>query len=269
MTSTVPRDRTSSPEPVWSANDLSKDPHAAPDKAGRVQRMFAAIAGSYDLNNRLHSLGGDQAWRRAAVRMAEVRPTDAVLDVACGTGDLTEAFARAKPAAVVGVDFTPAMLDIARGKADRRSRPSAEPQPRYEQGDATQLRFDDASFDVASIAFGIRNVDDPPKALAEFRRVLRPGGRLVILEFSEPRFEPLRSLSRLYTNHIMPRTASWIARDRSGAYRYLPKSVDSFHRPEALTRMLEQAGFEDVKIRSLTFGICMAYLARVPAEPGG
>ena len=226
--------------------------------------MFAAIADSYDLNNRLHSLGRDQAWRRAAVRMADVKPDDHVLDVACGTGDLTEAFAHAGPAAVVGVDFTPPMLDLARRKAQRLNLPTGTTKPRYEQGDATRLRYDDASFDIVSIAFGIRNVDEPPKALAEFRRVLRPGGRLVILEFSEPRFEPLRSLSRLYTNHIMPRTASWIARDRSGAYRYLPKSVDSFHRPEELTRLLHEAGFSDVANRPLTFGICMAYLARVP-----
>jgi demethylmenaquinone methyltransferase/2-methoxy-6-polyprenyl-1,4-benzoquinol methylase len=267
MMRTAPTDPSSSSEPVWSANDLSEDPHAAPDKASRVQRMFAAIAGSYDLNNRLHSFGRDQAWRRAAVRLAEVKPDDHVLDVACGTGDLTEAFVRAKPAAVVGVDFTAPMLDIARRKAGRLQRSSGAPTPRYDQGDATRLQYDDGSFDIVSIAFGIRNVDEPPRALAEFRRVLRPGGRLVILEFSQPRLEPLRSLSRFYTDRIMPLTASWIARDQTGAYRYLPKSVDTFHRPDELIGLLHDAGFTAVSTRRLTFGVCTAYLARVAEAP--
>jgi demethylmenaquinone methyltransferase/2-methoxy-6-polyprenyl-1,4-benzoquinol methylase len=227
--------------------------------------MFAAIAGRYDLNNRLHSFGRDQAWRRTAVREAGVRPTEDVLDVACGTGDLTEAFADAGPASVTGVDFTEPMLDVARGKADRRRRSDGVPRPVYAHGDATALEYDDASFDVVSIAFGIRNVSDPAVALAEFRRVLRPGGRLVVLEFCEPTNPVLRGLNRIYTTRVMPVTASWLARDRSGAYRYLPRSVSTFADRRSLAEMMAAAGFADVTQRPLTFGVCVASVGRVPA----
>src|SRR5262245_36566837 len=149
--------------------------------------MFAAIARSYDLNNRVHSLGRDQAWRRKAVRLCVVKSSDRVLDVACGTGDLTNAFAESGVASVTGLDFTEEMLEIAQRKSVRREDASGGRVPQYVQGDAMNLPFESASFDVVSIAFGIRNVADPAQALREFRRVLGPGGRLVVLEFSRPR----------------------------------------------------------------------------------
>jgi demethylmenaquinone methyltransferase/2-methoxy-6-polyprenyl-1,4-benzoquinol methylase len=245
-------------DPAWTPDALEGNPHARQDKAERVQRMFSAIAGSYDLNNRLHSFGRDQAWRRAAVRLAEVTPSDRILDVACGTGDLTLAFARARPApaSVTGLDFTPQMLDVARCK-------SAGGTTSFVEGDAMSLPFGDASFDVISIAFGIRNVSDPARALREFRRVLSPGGRLVILEFGHPRQPLLRWLNDLYTHRVMPFTASLVARDRSGAYRYLPASVASFLDPRALADAVSQAGFSDVRQHPLTFGVCVATTARV------
>jgi demethylmenaquinone methyltransferase/2-methoxy-6-polyprenyl-1,4-benzoquinol methylase len=222
--------------------------------------MFGAIAGSYDLNNRLHSLGRDQAWRRHAVRAAGVKPGDTVLDIACGTGDLTELFARSPAAGVTGVDFTPQMLEIARQKlvrrpVDQRSKVT------YEEGDAQALRFADDSADVISIAFGIRNVADPAKAVREFARILRPGGRLVILEFDTPRFSPARWLNNLYCGLVMPRTATLISRDRTGAYRYLPKSVGKFMPREAMCDLLARSGFRDVTATPLTMGICVCYRA--------
>jgi len=230
--------------------------------------MFGGIASSYDLNNRVHSLWRDQAWRRTAVRLAEVRATDRVLDVACGTGDLTEAFAAAGPAEVTGLDFAEPMLEIARSKTERRRRAVGLPRPTYVSGDATQLPFEDAAFDVVSIAFGIRNVSEPARALAEFRRVTRPGGRLVILEFSQPRNGILRALSRFYTIRVMPITATWLARDRTGAYRYLPKSVDTFASREELARLIEEAGYGPVSQKELSLGICVAYTAGVsPSQP--
>ncbi|MBL9140798.1 MAG: bifunctional demethylmenaquinone methyltransferase/2-methoxy-6-polyprenyl-1,4-benzoquinol methylase UbiE [Phycisphaerae bacterium] len=241
-------------EPVWTPAALQHDPHADQDKARKVQAMFAAIARHYDLNNRLHSLGQDQAWRRAAVRAAGVDGTTRVLDVACGTGDLTQAFARAGAGSVTGVDFTPQMLDVARFKAAK-----AFPTVAYEQGDAMALRFADASMDVVSIAFGIRNVQQPAKALAEFARVLRPGGRLVVLEFSEPSNPLVRAASSLYTRHIMPWTATIISRDRSGAYRYLPKSVSTFANPQEFKGLIERAGFHSVTDTALSLGICRIY----------
>lgn len=241
--------------PTWSPDELQNSPHDRADKPTKVRSMFAAIAGKYDLNNRLHSFWQDEAWRRKAVRIAQVKPTDRVLDVACGTGDLTRAFARANPAQVVGVDFTPEMLVIARQKIDGIE---------FHEGDAMDLQFEDGSFDVLSIAFGIRNVADPPKALAEFRRVLKPGGRLIVLEFADPPFPPIRWMNNLYTRHIMPTTATLISGDKSGAYKYLPKSVETFYTREQMHREIESAGFIRPEHTNLTFGVCACYRAIVP-----
>ena len=227
--------------------------------------MFASIAHRYDLNNRIHSLWRDQAWRRAAVALCSVQPTDHVLDAACGTGDLAEAFAASGAAAVVGADFTAPMLTLAQQKAERIRRPSDVATPRYVQADVMELPFEDASFDIVSIAFGIRNVTEPAKAISEFRRVLRPGGRVVILEFSQPRNRALRFLNSIYCGHIMPLTATLLSGDRSGAYRYLPKSVATFADRQALEQMLTNAGFVNITQHPMTFGVCIAYLGHVPS----
>lgn len=253
----------SSSEPAWAASDLAENPHLAADKADRVQRMFGAIAKRYDLNNRIHSFGRDQAWRRTVVRLAEVKPTDHVLDVACGTGDLTQAFADTPGgvASVTGLDFTAAMLDLAREKAHRCAAANRSGlQPTYIQGDAMALPFKDGSFDVVSIAFGIRNVAQPARALAEFRRVLRPGGRVVILEFSTPPNPVIRWFNRLYCERLMPITATLIARDRSGAYRYLPRSVSTFMNQTEMEQALRAARFDRLRMKPMTFGVCTAYL---------
>ena len=256
--------------PAWTKDDLRDNPHQRADKARKVRDMFTAIAGSYDLNNRLHSFGQDQRWRRKAVKLAQLQPGDRVLDVACGTGDLTIAFRDAlrkrsatndtaagqRPAhlPVVGLDFTYAMLPPA-------VRKSAEGCA-YLNGDAMALPFADQSFDVVSIAFGLRNVADPAAAVREFRRVLRPGGRLVILEFSEPRNALFRWGSRLYTERIMPKTATWIARDRYGAYQYLPRSVATFLDSQGMTRLLRDAGLTDVGTTRVSLGVATIYVAR-------
>ncbi len=247
-----------SAEQAWSREELAKNPHQSSEKAGKVRSMFASIATSYDLNNRLHSFGQDQAWRRKAVRLASVKPGDAVLDVACGTGDLTEAFVRAGAGEVVGGDFTPEMLDQARDKALRLPE---DLRPSYVHADAMDLDHPDARFDVVSIAFGIRNVSDPAVAIKEFARVLKPGGRLVILEFDEPRLAPVRWANRLYCSRIMPWTASLVARDGSGAYRYLPRSIETFLTAAELASRVEEAGLQVVKQVSMTLGVCVATLA--------
>ncbi len=257
----------SSSQAVWTANDLAGDPHAAADKAERVQRMFASIAHRYDLNNRVHSFGHDQAWRRAAVRLCRVRPGDDVLDAACGTGDVAEAFAAGGAGSVTGVDFAAPMLAIARQKAarirQRRSDGSTIAAPRYLLGDINELPFEAGSFDIVSIAFGIRNVAEPRRTFDEFRRVLRAGGRLVVLEFSEPGNAVLRWLNRVYTCHIMPISATLLSGDRSGAYHYLPKSVMTFLDREQLASLISDVGFASVSQHPMTFGVCVAYLAMV------
>jgi demethylmenaquinone methyltransferase/2-methoxy-6-polyprenyl-1,4-benzoquinol methylase len=246
--------------PAWSDRELA-NPHAVDDKSQRVRAMFAAIAPAYDLNNRLHSMGRDQAWRRAAVKAARVRPGDVVLDVACGTGDLTLALARTPARAVLGIDFTYDMLAVAQRK---QPDPTACAAPAYVGGDAMRLPVADVSVDVVSIAFGIRNVADPVCAVREFFRVMRPGGRLVILEFSTPRSRIVRAVYNLYFRHVMPRTAAWIAHDRTGAYRYLPRSVSTFIEPPQMLRLLREAGFTQEAGQALTCGIAVVYSAVKP-----
>ena len=248
-------------EPAWTDARLD-NPHVDPEKAKRVEQMFAAIAPSYDLNNRVHSFWRDQAWRKAAVKRAELKPTDRVLDVACGTGDLTFAFAEAlgqrvdkeeSTQTVVGVDFTEPMLDIAREKQ------AASGKTDFRWGDATSLGFEDQSFDVVSIAFGIRNVTDPHKALSEFFRVLRPGGRLIVLEFTVPTNPIMRLGYNFYCGWLMPKTATLISGDKSGAYKYLPRSVSTFTGKAQLIEAMQQAGFSDVTAKGLTGGIAACY----------
>lgn len=241
---------------VWRDEELEAV-HQREDKARKVRAMFGAIARSYDLNNRVHSLWQDEAWRRTAVRMAEVQPGEVVLDMACGTGDLTQAFARRTGASlVIGGDFTHEMLELAAHKRARLD-PAVAGRVRYIEADAMRLPIADASVDVVSIAFGIRNVQEPERALAEFFRVLRPRGRLVVLEFDRPRLRPVRWFNDFYCGKVMPRTATWISRDRSGAYRYLPRSVSSFMSHETLGDRMREAGFGGVRHRVLSLGICV------------
>ncbi len=239
---------------AWTDRELT-NPHAVADKATRVKAMFTAIAPRYDLNNRVHSLGRDQAWRRRVVALSQLQPDETVLDVACGTGDLALAFARAGARRVLGQDLTYGMLEVAKGKRAAASRVA----PTYQASDAMRLPIADASVDLVSIAFGIRNVADPAKAIGEFHRVLRPGGRLLILEFSQPNNAVARGLYSFYFNRVMPRTASLIARDRTGAYRYLPRSVNTFLDRQALARLMDEAGFAEVLLRPLTLGIAVIY----------
>jgi len=269
----------SPPEPsVWN-DDLLTNPHAVADKRRRVQKMFAAIAPSYDLNNHLHSLWMDQAWRRKAVKLAGLKPMDRVVDIACGTGDLTLKFAEALyrlqnsppgsifQAQVVGIDFTFEMLPIARRKSRHRHQNAwLLDQPlvvnqfaAFINGDAQLLPLPDACCDVVSIAFGIRNVADPAAAMREFRRILRPGGRLIILEFSLPTNALLRGLYNFYFRQILPHTATWISGDKTGAYKYLPQSVNTFIGRETMVQMMTDAGFMNVQQFPLTFGVCVCY----------
>ena len=254
------------PNTAWN-HELLQNPHAVADKRTRVQRMFAAIAPTYDLNNRLHSLWQDQRWRRKAVKLAQLDWLETVVDVACGTGDLSLAFLDAPldlTQTVIGIDFTHQMLKEARRKAEAAT---VGDHLDLIQGDAQSLPLPDGCCDVVSIAFGIRNVQDPAEAIREFHRVLRPGGRVIILEFSLPSNSILRGLYNFYFRKVLPRTATLISRDKTGAYKYLPESVNTFIGREQMVDMLRAAGFTDVQQFPMTFGVCVCYRGIKPNAP--
>ncbi|HOA74381.1 MAG TPA: bifunctional demethylmenaquinone methyltransferase/2-methoxy-6-polyprenyl-1,4-benzoquinol methylase UbiE [Phycisphaerae bacterium] len=239
---------------VWDSARLAS-PHTQEDKSRRVQRMFDAIAPTYECVNTISSAGRDRYWRREMVRLAEVRPDDIQLDIACGTGDVARTFAEAavRPRQIIGADFSASMLILAAG------RPIAGGS--FVQADALRLPFADASTTLVTCAFGIRNFQDLATGLREMHRVLKPNGRAVILEFSLPQAAWLRGLYLFYIHRLMPTIATWISRDRSGAYRYLPRSVVSFPCSGEVVSALHAAGFERASVHPRTFGIVSIYVA--------
>ncbi|MCC6574681.1 MAG: bifunctional demethylmenaquinone methyltransferase/2-methoxy-6-polyprenyl-1,4-benzoquinol methylase UbiE [Planctomycetes bacterium] len=225
------------------------DPH----KGAQVREMFAGIADRYDALNRVLSVGRDQSWRRKAVKMAKLKGGERILDCCCGTGDLTLAFwaAKPQPSFVVGGDFTPEMLHIARRKTLSVGGPDMPP---YTAADALHLPFRNAEFDVVSVAFGLRNVQDVNAGLRELVRTLRPGGRLVILEFTPVKRGLWRALTNFYVNKIVPRIGQLVSRSRHQAYKYLPESIGVFPDASALAARMEAAGLNNVHFRKLNFG---------------
>lgn len=223
--------------------------------------MFGEIAPRYDFLNRLLSFGIDRSWRKRTIKRLDLPAGSPVLDLCCGTGDLAFAFAEAG-ACVTGADFTRPMLAVAKER-----KPNQVHHLPWVQADAQALPFEDASFDAVSIAFGIRNVEDPQKALRECLRVLRPGGRLAVLEFF-PIPNPIwRGLFRFYFLRILPFLARIVRAGRTGAYRYLPESVDQFATPAEFAAWMEQAGFQQLEDHALTGGVARLLIGRVPEEP--
>jgi len=222
-----------------------------------VQAMFAEIAPRYDFLNRLLSFGIDRRWRKRLMHDLAPSAEHAVLDLCCGTGDLALAFQKCG-CAVVGADFTAPMLHAA------TSKPSAGAVA-WVQADAQSLPFRSNRFDIATIAFGIRNVANPPTALQECARVLAPGSRLAILEFFRIPNPLWRGMFRFYFRQVLPRLA-WVVRaGRTGAYRYLPESVDDFATPEMFREWLQQAGFRVLEERGLSGGVARLFVAETPA----
>jgi demethylmenaquinone methyltransferase/2-methoxy-6-polyprenyl-1,4-benzoquinol methylase len=223
--------------------------------------MFDAIARRYDTLNHVLSAGLDRRWRRRAVRELRLTGAERVLDVCTGTADLAIAAssgAGGRAQQVVGVDFSAAMLDIARDKVRRAA---LESRVHLVRGDATAVPLGDRSCDAAMVAFGIRNVVDLDHGIAELYRVLRPGGRLAILEFGMPRQPGLAALYRSYFRHILPRIGRVVSR-HADAYAYLPASVAAFPSGEAFAARLRAAGFSGVRGVRMALGAVHLYLAR-------
>jgi demethylmenaquinone methyltransferase/2-methoxy-6-polyprenyl-1,4-benzoquinol methylase len=233
--------------------DVSKSPQ-------KIAGMFDAIAGRYDLLNHLLSAGIDRRWRARAIRSLQLRGGERVLDLCTGTGDLAIAAVRARPAAarVVGVDFAGAMLRVGARKL-RRDR--LDSRVSMVQGDAARIPLADASVDAVTIGFGIRNVQRMDVACAELLRVLKPGGRLAILEFAVPTTPVFGAFYGWYTNRVLPRIGRALSRSDS-AYAYLPASISAFETPDEFVKILRQAGFTTISPARLMLGSVILYTAR-------
>ena len=229
-------------------------------KKEQVARMFDGISGRYDLLNRLLSMGIDIRWRRVALRMLRERGIPGrVLDVATGTADLALALAADLPQAeVIGVDISEGMLEVGRQKVERNG---LHPRVRLDQADAENLPFEDGSFDAVTVAFGVRNFENLDKGLGELQRVLRPGGHLMVLEFSRPTSPLVKGLMNLYSRSLMPALGGWLSKDRA-AYAYLPASVQVFPEGDAFEERLQRAGLQPLRQRRLSMGISSVYIAR-------
>ena len=222
--------------------------------------MFDRIAGVYDVMNSAMTAGMHHRWRERAVDKAAVGPGDAALDVCCGTGDLSIELARriGPTGRVVGSDFSERMLDLAREKAV----PGGAAKPIFEWGDALELPYDDASFDAVTVGFGVRNLLDLERGIAEMTRVLKPGGRLVILEITQPTRPPLSTFFSVWFDRVVPLVGK-VAGD-SDAYSYLPESVKRFPPPEGLGALMAGAGLADVRWTILAGGIIAIHSGRRP-----
>lgn len=242
------------------------------DASRKVREMFSKIAPSYDVLNHVLSCEFDRLWRkRAALQLRPIllRPEALVLDLCCGTGDLALTFRKFGKARIVGVDFARTMLTRAFFKSilgsSHSGMPGPPPLPLFE-ADALRLPFADASFDLVATAFGFRNLANYEAGLREIHRVLKPGGIIAILEFTEPADNVLGHLYRWYFRRVLPRIGALISGD-SAAYSYLPNSVSRFFRPRELAALLSNVGYDSVAFRRWTFGAVAFHTAQRPANP--
>lgn len=227
----------------------------------KISGMFDAIAGRYDLLNTVLSGGLDRYWRRRAIATLQLTGSERLLDVCTGTADVAIGAARGGAARIVGVDFSGVMLVHGLEKIRHAA---LGPRVNLVRGDAMSLPVASASVDAATIAFGIRNVQQPDVACRELHRVLRPGGRLAILEFGLPVIPAVRPLYLWYFNHVLPRIGRAVSK-HDAAYTYLPESVGTFQFGDAFARILSDAGFSQVRHKPLALGIVYLYTGQKPS----
>jgi demethylmenaquinone methyltransferase / 2-methoxy-6-polyprenyl-1,4-benzoquinol methylase len=240
--------------------DTINDNRQSPDFAGQVNRMFDRVAKQYDLLNSVMTAGLHHRWRQRAAARAGVGAGDSALDICCGTGDLAlELAGRVSPGGhVVGCDFSEPMLDLAREKAER-----AAAGVRFEWADALELPYDGERFDAVTVGFGVRNLADLDRGLREMARVLKPGGRAVILEITQPVRPPLSMFYSLWFDRIVPLLGAFSSDPE--AYSYLPESVRSFPSPAGLAQRMDRAGFERIRYTVLAGGIIAIHSGDRPA----
>jgi demethylmenaquinone methyltransferase/2-methoxy-6-polyprenyl-1,4-benzoquinol methylase len=226
-------------------------------KKEQVEQMFDNIAGQYDLLNRVLSLGIDKGWRRQMVNIVNGFQHPKVLDMATGTADVAIDIVKGvRGAKVTGVDLSAKMLDIGRDKIDKRGMSDS---INLIKGDCEDLPFESNTFDVATVAFGVRNFQNSQKGLEEMHRVLMPGGKLVILEFSKPRQIPFKQIYNIYFKYVLPQIGRLSSKDAK-AYSYLYDSVQAFPDYEDFLELMKASGYLNCEYKSLTFGICCIYL---------
>ncbi len=230
------------------------------DKSGsRVRQMFGQIAPKYDRMNHLLSMNVDRYWRWRTVRLLRPVPDEPILDICTGTGDLAFAFHKQTRgrAPVIGADFCHEMLEIGEQK---KTRAGINGEVTFVEADAQALPFDDERFQIVSVAFGLRNVADTDRGLREMARVCRPGGKVAVLEFSMPRWQPMKAIYGWYFRHVLPRVGQMMARNEQDAYSYLPESVGEFPSGDALAQRMRDAGLAEITYRPLTLGIATLYI---------
>ena len=233
--------------------------HTDSDKSEEVREMFDRIAPKYDLLNHTLSANVDRLWRRRVMRIVRRRHPRRILDVATGTGDLALLLARRlRETRILGLDPSEGMLAEARRKIAREG---LDERITLQQGSAEKMpEIADATFDAVTVAFGVRNFGDAEQGLREMLRTLKPGGQIVILEFSTPTGPLIGRLYRWYSHTVLPRIGGIVSKDRS-AYEYLPASVDEFPSPDRFLALMEQTGYRNCRARSLSFGIAQIYTA--------
>lgn len=227
-------------------------------KKEQVAQMFDQIAFRYDFLNHFLSLGIDKSWRKTALQYLKKEKPNVILDIATGTADLAILACRMlQTQKVIGIDIAQKMLDIG---AQKIKQAGLEEKISLQQGDSESLPFADNTFDAITVAFGVRNFEHLEKGLNEMSRVLRPGAKAIILEFSSPTIFPVKQFYHLYFRYITPVIGKWIAHSRD-AYAYLPESVKAFPQGKAMVAILKQNGFQQATCKSLTLGICSVYCA--------
>jgi demethylmenaquinone methyltransferase/2-methoxy-6-polyprenyl-1,4-benzoquinol methylase len=225
-------------------------------KKEQVADMFNNISKTYDFLNHFLSLGIDIIWRKKAINELKKDQPKLILDVATGTGDFAfEALSILKPDKIIGVDISRGMLDIAQRKIEKRNLTGSF---EVQLGDSEKLLFDANEFDAVTVAYGVRNFENLEAGLADIQRVLKPGGKAVVLEFSKPKVFPVKQLYKLYFNYITPGIGKLFSKD-ARAYTYLPESVAAFPDGAAFTALMDKVGFKNTKCRPLAFGICSIY----------
>lgn len=226
-------------------------------KKEQVAEMFDNISERYDFLNHTLSLGIDRGWRRKLLKLAAVARPTSVLDVATGTGDLAIALAELKPTKIVGIDISTGMLSHGHKKLARLG---LESMITLQKGDSEAMDFEDNAFDVVTVAFGVRNFENLEAGLSEMLRVTRPGGKIFILEFSQPEGFPFAQLYKFYFKNILPTVGRWVSKDHR-AYSYLPDSVEAFPYGKRFVEILSGIGYKNVKAHRLTFGVATIYEA--------